>query len=320
MSYAIYEIGGSAFSGNPQASANALVEAIHTNGLGLRLNLDGSFETVDSATMTDTLGGAETDNNLRILSNYFNQLRNLAIVITRNQFRENVADYVQSGNRSVESALRNLQNGIPNMLEFLRNFTGKDIKLPVKYLWQAQGQTDYGQDPELTYSDVETGTYHTLQELGTNQMMKTWSTYLEDTPSLRRYLRYVDSLARQFGMRVVYCPKQFQHIEELTNVPARPNWRNDGNRVVRQVQANRFSVLYVSLSFDYGMFADLTTVETEVQPGQRRRTGDTMDYAPIFVDNLAAIVKVLTTIGSFAACKIYYKDYRNSVRSSQAAQ
>lgn len=320
MSYAIYEIGGSAFSGNPQASANALVEAIHTNGLGLRLNLDGSFETVDSATMTDTLGGAETDNNLRILSNYFNQLRNLAIVITRNQFRENVADYVQSGNRSVESALRNLQNGIPNMLEFLRNFTGKDIKLPVKYLWQAQGQTDYGQDPELTYSDVETGTYHTLQELGTNQMVKTWSTYLEDTPSLRRYLRYVDSLARQFGMRVVYCPKQFQHIEELTNVPARPNWRNDGNRVVRQVQANRFSVLYVSLSFNYEMFADLTTVETEVQPGQRRRTGDTMDYAPIFVDNLAAIVKVLTTIGSFAACKIYYKDYRNSVRSSQAAQ
>lgn len=320
MSYAIYEIGGSAFSGNPRASANALVEAIHTNGLGLRLNLDGSFETVDSATMTDTLGGAETDNNLRILSNYFNQLRNLAIVITRNQFRENVADYVQSGNRSVESALRNLQNGIPNMLEFLRNFTGKDIKLPVKYLWQAQGQTDYGQDPELTYSDVETGTYHTLQELGTNQMVKTWSTYLEDTPSLRRYLRYVDSLARQFGMRVVYCPKQFQHIEELTNVPARPNWRNDGNRVVRQVQANRFSVLYVSLSFNYEMFADLTTVETEVQPGQRRRTGDTMDYAPIFVDNLAAIVKVLTTIGSFAACKIYYKDYRNSVRSSQAAQ
>lgn len=320
MSYALYEIGGSAFSRNPPASANALAEAIHTNGLGLRLNLDGSFETVDAAAMTDTLGGAETDNNLRVLSNYFSQLRNLAIVITRNQFRENVVDYVQSGNRSVESALRNLQNGIPNMLEFLRNFTGKDIKLPVKYLWQAQGQTDYGQDPELTYSDVETGTYHTLQELGTNQMVKTWSTYLEDTPSLRRYLRYVDSLARQFGMRVVYCPKQFQHIEELTNVPARPNWRNDGNRVVRQVQANRFSVLYVSLSFDYEMFADLTTVETEVQPGQRRRTGDTMDYTPIFVDNLAAIVKVLTTIGSFAACKIYYKDYRNSVRSSQAAQ
>lgn len=320
MSYDIYEIGGSVFNVGTPASANSLVEAIHANGLGLKLNMDGSFHPCESSVCIDALGGAENDSNLRLLTAQMSQLRNLATYVIRQQFRQNVLDYVQAGNRSVDSALRNLAFGVNNMLEFLRNFLGKDIKLPVKYLWLSNTQTDYGRDPELIYTEEQTGTYHTLQMLGNNQAYAGWSTYLEDTPTVRRYLRFIDSLAQQSGMRVLYCPKEFNHLDELAGTPTRPNWTLQDGAVVRTIRNQRHKALFVSLFFDYTMFRNLTVIETDAQPGQRPRPANQMDYGPIFVDNLASIVKVLTTIGGFAVCKIYYKDYRNSARSSQAAQ
>jgi hypothetical protein len=320
MSYDIHEIDGSIFNVGTPASANSLVEAIHANGLGLKINLDGSFTPSPASVCIDALGGAENDSNLRLLTAQMSQLRNLATYVIRQQFRQNVLEYVQSGNRSVESALRNLCTGVNNMLDFLRNFLGKDIKLPVKYLWMSNTSTDYGREPELIYTEEQTGNYHTLQELGQNQAYAGWSTYLEDTPTLRRYLRFIDSVARQSGMRVLYCPKEFNHPDELAGTPTRPNWTQQNGAVVRSIRDQRYKALFVSLFFDYTMFRDLTVIETDAQPGQRPRPANQMDYGPIFVDNLASIVKVLTTIGGFAACKIYYKDYRNSARSSQAAQ
>lgn len=320
MSYNLNDIGGSIYSNGNASDVNALVSAIHTYGLGLSVNTDGTFTPQDPGITIDALGGVESEYGLRSLTSQFNQLRNLATTIVRQQFRQNVQEFVQQGNRSVDSALRNLNFGTHNFLEFLRNFVGKDIKLPVKYLWQSSVSYDHGRDPAMTYTDEQTGTYHTLQDLGRNEAHTGWSTYLEDTPTVRRYLRYVDHVARQSGMRVLYCPKEFNHLEELTTTPARPTWNERDGAIVRAVRNQRYKLLYVSLFFDYQMFRDLTIIETTVQPGQRPRQASQMDYGPIFVDNLAGIVKVLTTIGGFAACKIYYKDYRNSVRSSQAAQ
>lgn len=318
MSYNIHDIGGTIYS-NGTSDVNALVSAIHTHGLGLSVNIDGTFTPRDPGVTIDALGGVESDYGLRALTSQLNQLRNLATSIVRQQFRQNVLEYVQQGNRSVDSALRNLSYGTNNMLDFLRNFVGKDIKLPVRYLWQGSTNTDYGRDPELIYTEEQTGNYHTLQDFGSNETQIGWCTYLEDTPTVRRYLRYVDHVARQSGMRVLYCPKEFNHLDELTSTPARPSWNNRDGAIVRSVRDQRYKLLFVSLFFDYQMFRHLTVIETTAQPGQRPRQAAQMDYGPIFVDNLAGIVKVLTTIGSFAACKIYYKDYRNSARSSQAA-
>jgi hypothetical protein len=323
MSYTLWEIGGSILNGvDKELNANAapLAAAVHEHGLKVKPNTDGTFQLIpDAGSLSNVLGGAETDSNLRTLSNYLAGMRNFATSLTRAAFRHSILNHVQDGNRSVESALRNLNPGIQNMLSFMTAFMGKDVKHPLRFMSSSQNSTDYGYDPELIYSDEETGTYHTLQTLGENQAWNTWSTYLEDTPSVRRYLRYIDSIASRNGIRVVYCPKEFNHLDELST-PVRPTWAMDGERVVRQVRSDRYKLLFVSLTFDYGMFRDLTVIETDVQPGQRARAAGQMDFSPIFVDNLNAIVKVLTTLGSFAAWKIYYKDFRNSARSSQAVQ
>lgn len=322
MPYSLYEIGSAIFSrSGEQASANALVEAIHTHGLGLTVELTGAFTPVDADERLESLGGAETEGNLRQLQNYLNQLRNLSLTVTKAQFSQNILGHVQEGNRSVESSLRNLNTGVNHMLEFIRAFVGKDVKHPIRYLAHSVTRTDYGMADDLEYAEEETGTYHTLQRMGNNQSWHAWGTYLEDTPTLRRYIRYVDSIATRSGMRVVYAPKVLTHAEELTGTPTRPSWHVVDGRVERVIQTgqNPIRILFVSLSFDHNLFAPLTVIETDAQPGQRPRNAEQMDYSPIFVDNLSSIVKVLTTIGSFAACKIYYKGLRNSARSSQAA-
>jgi len=301
-------------------SAVELKDLIHTEGLKARIASDGSLAvTQDLSTEIDALGGAETEANLRQLQQWMNNMRNLMTYTVRAQFAAGIAPFVQSGNRSVESGLRNLNLGVPNMLGFIRGFMGKDIKHPVKFLGLSASTTDHGRDPDFLYTDEQTGTYHTLQTLGENQAWPVWSTYLEDTPSLRRYIRYVDHLAKRYGMRFVYCPKQFNHMDEL-GVPARPEWIQQHGQVVRRVQSTRYAVLFVSLAFDYDTFKDLTVLEVESQPGQRPRQAAQMDYGPIFVDNLPSIARVINTIGAFPPCKIYFKDYRNSARSSQAAQ
>lgn len=322
MALALWENSSLLHNGTKEENANAipLIQAIHQHGLKVRPNSDGTFQIADSIdSMTGILGGAETDNNLRNMQNMLNGMRNAMLYIHRAAFKHAITPYVQDGNRSVESAMRNMPTGIGHMLTFMKNFMGKDVKNPLRFFEIAQGSSDYGQDPELVYTDEQTGTYHTLQELGENQAWTTWSTYLEDTPSVRRYIRYVDFLARRFGIRVVYCPKEFNHLDELST-PARPTWTRNGVRMERQVQSNRYKVLFLSLAFDFNMFRELTVVETTVQPGQRMRAANTMDYSPIFVDNLNSIAKVIITLGGFTACKIYYKDFRASTRSSQAAQ
>lgn len=320
MAHALWENSSLMHNSSREESANAisLISAIHEHGLLVRPNPDGTFQLasdIDSA--VGSLGGAETDHNLRTLQNWLNAMRNASLYIERAAFRSAILPHVQEGNRSVESALRNMQSGVGHMLNFMLQFMGKDVKHPLRFLMYSSATTDYGQDPNLVYTDEETGTYHTLQALGENQAWATWSTYLEDTPTVRRYIRYVDAIARRSGMRVVYCPKEFNHLEELST-PARPTWARHGAEMVRQVQSDRYKLLYVSLAFDYNVFRDLTVIETEAQPGQRYRQASSMDYSPIFVDNLDGIAKVITTLGSFAACKIYYKDFRNSTRSSQA--
>lgn len=323
MSYPIWQINTSVYhelTPERMASAVEFKDLLHVEGLKTRIATDGSLAvTQDLSSEIDTLGGAETEGNLRQLTQYMSNMRNLITYTVRAQFAAGIAPFVQSGNRSVESGLRNLNHGMSHMLTFMKNFMGKDIKSPVKFLALSSSTTDHGQDPELVYTDAETGTYHTLQTLGENQAWQVWSTYLEDTPSLRRYLRYIDHLAKRYGMRVVYCPKQFNHMDELAS-PARPEWGRNGDLIVRRVQSTRYSVLYVSLAFDYATFRDLTVLESTSQPGQRPRQAAQMDYSAIFVDNLPAVAQVINTIGAFPPCKIYFKDYRNSRRSSPAAQ
>jgi hypothetical protein len=322
MSYPLWQINSSVYHElSPQrlTDAVALKGFIHTEGLKTRVDSDGSVSvTQDLASVVDILGGAETEGNLRTLQQYLGNMRNLMTYTVRAQFAAGIAPFVQSGNRSVESGLRNLNLGVVHMLQFMKSFVGKDIKSPIRFLPLGSNTVDHGRDPDLIYTEEQTGTYHTLQTLGENQAWAAWSTYLEDTPSLRRYIRYVDFLAQRYGMRLVYCPKQFNHMDELAS-PARPEWQQQGRSVVRRVQTGRYTVLLVSLAFDYGMFRDLTVVESTSQPGQRPRQASQMDYGPIFVDNLPGITKVINTMGAFPTCKIYYKDYRTSTRSSQAA-
>lgn len=322
MANALWECSTLLHNATKEENANAisLAAAIHEHGLLVRPNQDGTYQlATDIDSVVGGIGGAESDQNLRMLASWLNNMRNMTHYLTRGMFRNKILPYVQDGNRSVESALRNLNTGISPALTFITQFVGKDVKHPLRFLPMAAGSTDYGQDPNLVYSEEETGTYHTLQVLGENQAWHTWSTYLEDTPSVRRYLRYVDSLARRSGIRVVYCPKEFNHLEEFST-PVRPTWARHGVEVVRQVHSDRYKLLYVSLAFDYNMFRNLSVIETEVQPGQRSRGANNTDYTAILVDNLDSVAKVILTLGSFAACKIYYKDFRTSMRSSQVDQ
>ena len=322
MPYALWELSGSVFQGNVRednARAQTLLGAIHEHGLKVRPDPNGEFQVAaDLDTLMGALSSGETEGNLRLLNNYLSCIRSAGTSIERALFRHNVLPYVQESNRSVDSALRNLNPGITNKLQFMISFVGKDIKHPLRFLEIAKVHSDYGMDPEITYSEAETGTYHTLQQLGSNEQWDTWSAYIEDSPVVRRYLRYIDSLASRYGMRLVYCPKEFTHIDEVIT-PARPTWNVQGGQARRVIRSDRYKLLYVSLAFDYSMFRDHTILETEAQPGQRARTASSMEYSPIFIDNLGGIAKVLTTLGSFAACKLYYKDFRNSTRSSQAA-
>lgn len=324
MPYNLWDIGGS-FAASPNrdvdAQAHILRSAIHQHGLSVQIEHEGGFTvSPDLELQLGPIAGAESEGNLRVLATWINQIMEASRSLTRAQFRDSIRPYVQDGNRSVESALRNLNAGsVASMLDFMLAFIGKDIKLPLRLLNLAQDNTDYGFDPEMSYSEVETGTFHTLQVLGENQSIRTYGVYLEDAPVVRRYLRYIDSLAKPFGMRLVYCPKEFNHLEEIST-PVRPTWTRENGQVVRQIHSDRYKLLYVVFTFDYSMFRNSTVVETEVQPGQTPRRGIDMDYTPILVDNLHSIVAVLRNLGSFASCKLYYKDYLNSVRSSQAAQ
>lgn len=321
MPYKLWEAGSAIFNGISSERYGVAAEMpalVHEHGL--KLTYSNSWEPIivpDRDAITNILGGAETDRNLQSLSNHISHLRQMAAYATRMHFMHAIQEFVPASNRSVQSAIRNINPGIPHYLLFLCNFLGKDIKSPVRFLSSRSTTNDYGQDPSLTYSEEETGTYHTLQVLGDNQQWITYSGYLEDSPVSRRYIRYIDHLAQRFGMRLVYCPKGFDHLEEISE-PTAPTIATQGGAVVRTVRADRYKLLFVSLAFDFSMFRDLTVIETEVQPNQPPRSAREMDYAPIFVDNLAGIVRVLTTLGAFNPCKIYYKDFRNSARSSQA--
>ena len=297
--------------------AENLTQALPEHGLGLTIFNDGSYAPVDVDTLIQSLGGGETTSNLNTLSSWLSAIRNTAAMLTRAQFRHRVRGFVQAENRSVCSALRNLgQNGgkmTQNMTDFIVSFVGKDIKHPVRFLKSRSANTDYGRVPELEYSESETGTYHTLQIVGENSAWHTISGYLEDSPLCRRYLRYIDHLASDFGMRLVYCPCGFANLSDIGQ-PARPNFSEVDGAVIRTQRATDHRLLYVSLTFDYSMFRDLTFVETESQPNQQPQAAHEIDYSPIFVDNLPAIITVMKTLGSFAECKLYYKHYRTHAR------
>lgn len=322
MPYKLWEASSNIFSGLSQERLGLAAElpaAIHEHGL--KVTFSNSWDIViaqDVDAITNILGGAESDRNLQALRSHLGQLRYMASYATRFNFMHSIRPFVQSGNRSVESALRNIQPGVFSFLKFITDFVGKDVKNPLKFFHPVQTSHDYGRDPQLTYSEEETGTYHTLQTLGSNQQWTTYSTYLEDSPLSRRYLRYIDHLANRYGMRLVYTPKRFRTLDDIVT-PEPPLLTSQEGRVVRHERETRYQLLFVTFAFDYEMFRNLTVIETEVQPGQRPRMAYEMDYSPIFVDNLEAIVRVINTLGAFLPCKIYYKDFRNSARSLPAA-
>lgn len=319
--HTLWEISGSLFTQHnheSNARSEALIEAINTHGLSIRVSTNGHTRVEsDLDSLIGTISGAETASAQHHLTAWLQNLRSTAKDITRAQFRHRMLEHVQSDNRSVNAKLRNTECRVLDMLGTIIGLVGREVKLPIRYHSVRAGSTLYGMSEEVQYSESETGNFHTLQTHGRAEQTNYYGMYVEDTPVSRRYLRYVDFLASRFGIRVLYCPKDFQHIEEICQ-PSLPTWTVVDDQVVRANHHDNFHLLFVALAFDRQMFESLLTVETEAQPGQTPARDSNVDYTPIFVDNLRAIVTVLTTLGSFAACKIYYKHYRTHARLSPA--
>lgn len=309
-----------------ETPAQDVLDAIGRLGVGTRLNADASINAnADVADLFAALGGVESQSSLNSLGSMIGQMQNAADALNQALFKERLTPYLQADNRSVQAAFSRRNNtSVAHMLSFILSFVHKDIKHPIRTLADTTGRNgtlvsnstySHRMDVDLTYSDEETGTYHTL--LNPDQPANsavTWNVYLEDTPLLRRYLRYIDHLASQHGVRLIYCPKTFGHLEELDSV-SRPTWAVVGDTMMRQYRGpNNYRALFVSLSFVYAAFSPFTRVETEVQPGQRVRDAESMNYTPVVSEYLDAFVQVIKQLGAFSVCKIYYKASRTPER------
>lgn len=287
--------------------------------MGTQISSTGLSAPVEPNAAFGTIGGQETSHNLSTLGQWVNYLNSSAEQITLGLFREALLPHVQADNRSVQAALTRLsRDRIDNLVSLIVNFVNKDIKHPIRTLGTvslAGASTDHVCNPEIIYTEEQTGTYHTLLQPGNRaSSIMTWSGYLEDTPLVRRYLRYVDHLASPAGIRVVYCPKVFGAMEDLGSI-SRPSWNVREGEAVRAVQEGPYKALFVSLAFDYNLFGMLTRVETIVQPDQRFRDCTEMNYGPVVVHYLDSFINVLKQLGAFSTCKIYYKAFRPPVRS-----
>lgn len=319
----LWDIGNAFLSShNPENNARSeeLVNLINTHGLAIQVNTDGYARAEDSLdSLVGLISGAENAVNQHRLTSWLSALRTSAQHITRAQFRHRITPFVQADNRSVQSALRNAETGVYPMLKLIVSLVGRDVKHPLRLHEVSSQDYNYGYREDVTYRESETGNLHTLQSLQNRENVRIRGGYVEDTPASRRYLRYIDFLAQRFGIRVLYCPKDFAHLEEITT-PAFPSLSEYDGELTRNIHSDNYHLLYVAIAFDRTMFESLLTIETDVQPGQQPIRSDQIDYAPIFVDNLESIITVITTLGSFAACKIYYKAYRTQERSSPAAR
>lgn len=302
-----------------------ILEALGQSGLGTRVNAQGLTAQTDVDDAFAALGGAETSSNLHALNQWFSHLQQSADYLTRGLFKERMIPYIQHDNRSVVAAIgrSSSTDSVNGMLAFIAGYVHKDIKHPIRTLplqsnnGPSVSVSDYNHqlDDDLQYTEAETGTYHTLiSRHHPADRVKTYSVYLEDTPLVRRYLRYIDSIAIRHGVRLVYCPKTFDHLEEVDAV-ARPTWTCVDDCIIRQHRGTRYRALFVSLAFVYDAFSPLTRVETEVQPNQRVREAQSMTYTPVVVEYLDTFVHVLKQLGAFSVCKIYYKGSRTPARS-----
>lgn len=305
--------------------AAQVLESLGQVGLGTRVNPNGTVHPqsdVDDA--FGAISGAETASNLNTLGHWFSYLNTAVDQLNAALFKEKMVPYVQHDNRSVVAAFsRRGGESVNGMLELMMQFVHKDIKHPVRTLLHINGNdntiasADYNHfmDDELVYTEAETGTYHTLLSTAhPADRVRTYSVYLEDTPLVRRYLRYIDSMALRHGVRLVYCPKTFDHLEEIA-AATKPTWSVVDDRVIRQHRGTRYRALVVSLAFVYDAFSPLTRVETEVQPNQRAREAQSMNYTPVVTEYLDTFVHVLKQLGAFSVCKIYYKGSRTPARS-----
>jgi hypothetical protein len=294
----------------------AIVEHITTDGLGVRVNRNGYTDSASTEYNFGPISGGETQQNLNALENWIRYLNMSAEVITLGLFRERLTPHVQADNRSVAAAFNRLNHDSVNaMLSMMVGYIGKDIKLPLRALGPiVNGSWSHYEDPDIRYTEDQTGTYHTLLPQGVSDV-RTISCYLEDQPVVRRYLRYIDSIARRHGIRLVYLPKHFAHLEEIDTVSSPTLHVEDGAMRRRINLPDGYKALFVSLAFDYRAFSHLTLAETAVQPEQRQREPDAMCYGPVFVEYLDSIIQVLKQLGGFSSCKIFYKAFRTHARS-----
>lgn len=325
MSNSLFEASGAAYLSSLRSRSlepgifSGIQDSVHEHGLGTQVSSTGLTSPVEPNAAFGAIGGQETSHNLSVLGQWINYLNSSAEQITLGLFREALLPHVQADNRSVQAAFMRLnRDRIEDLISLVVIFVNKDIKHPIRTLAAVPlsvSITDHVYNPELTYTEEQTGNYHTLIQPGSRaSSIKTWSGYLEDTPVVRRYLRYIDHLASPVGIRVVYCPKIFEEIEGLGTI-SRPSWILREGGIVREVQEGPCKALFVSLAFDYNLFGMLTRVETEVQPNQRFRDCTEMNYSPVVVQYLDSFIDVLKQLGAFSTCKIYYRASRPPVRS-----
>lgn len=310
---------------NPEITLGQdILDSVAANGLGVRVSHTGINGQQDVDDAFAALGGAETASNLNVLGHYFNYMNVSADQLTRLLFKERMTPFVQHDNRSVIAAFgrSSVSESVQNMLAFILSYVGKDIKHPIRtLLWEQTGLVNsstynHTMQENLEYSEEEVGTYPSLLPVGGSaSRVTTYNTYLEDTPLVRRYLRYLDYIGSRYGIRVVYCPKSGDNLDDLSSL-ARPTWRvTDDDKVLRQHRGTRYCALFVSLGFSYEMYSPLTVVETEAQPTQTRQAVNGMVYTPVVAEYAGAFVHVLKQLGAFSVCKIYYKGSRTPARS-----
>jgi hypothetical protein len=264
------------------------------------------------------MAGQDNSGTLSTMRQGVDNLRNISMRINAAVFAQ-WARPVLPQTRPVEAALQRIVQGTAGhrmdpFMDLIIKFLRKDIKHPIRNLPIFDASIGFGMGVPTNPAFSEAiGTLGEVYSVGPRRAS---GTVVEDTPVIRRYLRYLNYLARQTGMHVVWMPTSFDTHPAIRAATVSVQMTNGQPRILGEPQ--RLRGLAVYLLGDYLRWAPLSRYEFLQQPGQVMLEDPNMSYVPILNAHLPSISAALLTLGAFSPCKIFYKDFRAQTSSRQA--
>lgn len=289
---------------------------VNINVLGRQDVIPFQGEGVNQAVVSE-MSGQDSSGTLSVMRQGVDNLRNLSMRINASIFAQ-WARPVLPQTRPVEAALQRIVQGTAGhrmdpFLDLIIKFLRKDIKHPIRNLPIFDATISFGMGvPANTPFSEAIGTLGEVYSVGPRRAS---GTVIEDTPVTRRYIRYLNYLARQTGMHVVWVPVSFDTNPEVRSAVVSVQMTGGQPRILGAPQ--RLRGLAVYLLGDYLRWAPLSRYEFSQQPGQVMLEDPGMSYVPILNAHLPSISAALLTLGAFSPCKIFYKDFRAQTSSRQ---